>query len=245
METVTFEDFTKLARSRSGMYRFLASIFLEKPAAEFVANLKSGDLYKTLSSQVPPEGGLNEFSDGLRDIEGYSRKNKDRPFKELQLELEVEWTRLFRGVSDKSSPPPPYESVYQGGGRLLGEHTVDVMADYAKGMVEVSKDLGEAPDHIGVELEFMGLLCEKESNAWSKRDFKTAIEHLEMEKGFLGKHVSRWLPKLCKEVAGKDGLGIFRGLILIANTLVGWDSKNMEQLTNTALTLAESQRKVK
>ena len=245
METVTSEDFTKLAQSRSGMYRFLASIFLEKPTGEFVAHLKSGDLHKTLSSQVPPEGELNEFADGLRAIEGYSRNNRDRPFKELQLELEVEWTRLFRGIKDKSSPPPPYESVYEGEGKLMGEHAVDVMADYAKVMVEVTKDLGEAPDHIGVELEFMGLLCKKESTAWSKRDFKTAVEHLEMEKGFLGKHLTRWLPKLCNEVAGKDGLGLFKGLVLVANTLVNWDSKNMERLTNTALTLAESERKVK
>jgi TorA maturation chaperone TorD len=240
METVTSEDFTKLAQSRSGMYRFLASIFLEKPVAEFVAHLKSGELYKTLSSQVPSEGELNEFSDGLRGIEGYSKNNRDRPFKELQLELEVEWTRLFRGISDESSPPPPYESVYEGEGRIMGEHAVDVMADYAKGMVEVSRDLGEAPDHIGVELEFMGLLCEKESVAWSKRDFKTAVEHLEMEKGFLGKHLTKWMPKLCKEVAGKDRLGIFKGLVLVANTLVGWDSDNIEQLTNTALTLAKT-----
>lgn len=234
MGILTHEDFARLAEARCGMYRFLASIFLEKPTFEFVSRIQSGDLQKSLSSLIPPPDVPSEFKEGLETIRNFSNSHQDQRLEELHHDIAAEWTRLFRGVAAGYSPPPPYESVYEGGGRLLDEHTIDVITDYTKEMVEVAKPLGEAPDYIGVELEFTSLLCERETQAWTKKDRRTATKYLGMENQFLSRHPAKWFPKFCREVIREARPDLFKGLILIINALIIWDHNNTERLLEAA-----------
>jgi TorA maturation chaperone TorD len=44
-----------------------------------------------------------------------------------------------------------------------------------------------------MELEFMGFLADKESDAWLNRDEKEAIRWFDLQREFFGRHISKWV----------------------------------------------------
>ena len=89
---------------------------------------------------------------------------------EVRVKLAVDWTKLFRGVQKGYGPPPPYESVYLGGGILHGPITDRVAREYESHGVKILEPKNELPDFIAVELAFMSALANKEAKAWEGGD---------------------------------------------------------------------------
>jgi TorA maturation chaperone TorD len=115
-------------------------------------------------------------------------------------DLQVEFTRLLRGVSKSRGAPEPYESMAREG-RLCGETTEAVAAVYIEaGYRDLVPDAGP-PDHVGTELRFMSLLCFSEMEAWRDSDASEARDLLERELSFLEQHVLPWVPQLCDRLA--------------------------------------------
>lgn len=111
---------------------------------------------------------------------------------ESQLqEIQQEHVRLFRGLSPRSSPPPPYESVYREGA-LWGSSTAAILRRYREFGLEPDGDFRrEPPDHLGLELQFMACLCEREARG-AQRDLLE--EHLAQWFGMLRERVLSYTP---------------------------------------------------
>ncbi|MEM0124189.1 MAG: molecular chaperone TorD family protein [Candidatus Micrarchaeaceae archaeon] len=103
--------------------------------------------------------------------------------------LEIEYNRLFVGPGHV--PCPPYESVYRKDrplmdrGLVMGPSAIDVEKRYRQAGLQKSKDFHDLPDHIGVEMEFMGYLCEMEAKDGAKKWRK-------MQDEFLKLHIKPW-----------------------------------------------------
>lgn len=151
---------------------------------------------------------------------------------ELVHTLKGEYVRLIRSPSKINSPPPPYESVYLEG-TVWGDSTVDVIKRYAEySLQQTDKYKGEPPDHIGLELQFMSSLCEKEKNASQKELEK--LQRAELD--FLCEHLTKWF-KLYKETAKKYSLhSFYEGIFKLTDEWI----KLHKQYLETALKVKQN-----
>ncbi len=104
---------------------------------------------------------------------------------EIDPDPTSEYFRLFElGVS------PPYETVYTSSSRgTVTSEKADVAGFYKAFGV---KSLGEYPDHIAAELEFLSLLLLKEAYAMRNRDEENAKICREARVEFYRQHIARW-----------------------------------------------------
>ncbi|MEE8323978.1 MAG: molecular chaperone TorD family protein, partial [Candidatus Bathyarchaeia archaeon] len=109
------------SENRSRFYSFLSELYL-KPDEDFLAKLTS----KINEIDQSVDGVL------VKSIRNLRETLKTSDLKELAQRLTIEFTRLLRGIKRGYGPPPPYESLYKGEKRVIGEVTRDVMRMYQK-----------------------------------------------------------------------------------------------------------------
>jgi TorA maturation chaperone TorD len=163
------------AATRSGVYSILSASFY-RPDGRALEIWRALVRLLAVSENAAPAFREDEYSSGS----------------ETRQRLEVEYNRLFVGPGHL--PCPPYESVYSKDrpksefGLLAGPSLTDVEKLYSKAGFFVSNSFKDYPDHIAVELEFMGHLCERESESRDDEAEKWTDE----EAGFLNDHIGRW-----------------------------------------------------
>ncbi|MBW8059374.1 MAG: hypothetical protein FVQ78_03390 [Solirubrobacterales bacterium] len=126
--------------------------------------------------------------------------------------LRGEYAKLFQLAADRA-PCSLYESAYvDRSGRLAGWVTSSVECSYAAagfGLSELAG--GELPDHAGLELEFMALLCGKEAEARRNGEEDAVLSALGAQRSFLHQHLARWLPEAARRVGRLAAPGSFYG----------------------------------
>ncbi|MEE9208360.1 MAG: molecular chaperone TorD family protein, partial [Gemmatimonadota bacterium] len=127
-----------------------------------------------------------------------------------RLDLEEQHVALF-GASRAGPLCPPYESAFLSpSGQLDGLQLARVEAAYSVIGLVPSPDLGELPDHVAIELEFMAMLCGQEAVAWEAEDTPNAVKAMRRAKRFLDGHLSVWLPAFARRLAATDKDGFYR-----------------------------------
>jgi TorA maturation chaperone TorD len=154
------------AEARSGTYRLLARLTLAEVDDELARGLD----------------GLPIFGQALADSGGRSG---------LQA-LRVDYTRLFLLNAH------PYESVYlDESGMLNAPGSGPVLAEYqASGFDSAWLRRTGAPDHVGLELEYLAALVEAEAAALEQGDARQAERAGDAQRAFLAEHLLRWAPLL-------------------------------------------------
>ncbi|MDD5359404.1 MAG: molecular chaperone TorD family protein [Sulfurovaceae bacterium] len=91
----------------------------------------------------------------------------------------------------------PYESFYTREDQMIesgGENPVVSLYNALDFRVELDKARVVSPDHIGVELEFMYMLCVAIEKAYNAKDNDGMKELIDIQKGFLKDHLLVWAP---------------------------------------------------
>ncbi|MDY0194920.1 MAG: molecular chaperone TorD family protein [Sulfurovaceae bacterium] len=91
----------------------------------------------------------------------------------------------------------PYESFYTREDQMIesgGDNPVITLYNALDFRVELDKARVVSPDHIGVELEFMYMLCTALEKALDADDKEGIQELLEIQKGFMQDHLLVWAP---------------------------------------------------
>jgi TorA maturation chaperone TorD len=89
---------------------------------------------------------------------------------------------------------PPYESLYLDEPMLLNtEATVAVVEAYREGGYSPAGQVG-APDHVGLELAFLGHLALAEADALAQADTLAVARSRARQRAFLAAHLGRWAP---------------------------------------------------
>ncbi len=208
----------KLAEMRSRTYWFLSTLYLKKPDTEMIEDIKL-----TLSE-------LDNWEDDLTELIVLLRESLDGDAHELSQRLAAEFTRLFRGISKGYGPPPPYESVYRGEGRVMGETTLSVLKFYNEAGMGIIDENEGPQDYIGIELKFMSLLCYREMESWRNRRMKDGERYLELEKRFLNEHLLQWVPDFCRRVEAESREEFFATVAMLTEKLLRIDAENIEVL---------------
>ena len=91
----------------------------------------------------------------------------------------------------------PYESFYVREDGMVesgGDNPVYAFYDEFDFVVEKDKARVVSPDHIGIELEFMYMLCDAEAKALKNSDEVAANRLRQYQIDFLQKHLMKWAP---------------------------------------------------
>ena len=209
-----------LTECRRDLYGLLSSAYIHIPQRN---TLETGWEPAVRLLRFPQEEAgkaFQEIENGLTFIRDYLSKRGLAPEESL-IDLQKDWTYLFRGVKQKG-PLPPYESLYRIG-RLQGKPAQEMNRLFSKMGINVPEEWHQPPDYIGVELDFMRLLCEKEREAREKTEREALREALENEKSFLQEHLALWVPVFCEKMMEQAREGFYRGIALITKGLVHSD----------------------
>lgn len=161
------------AQARESAYRFLAQAFVEAPTSAFLQGLRTPDSLMALENL-----GLNPEDLGILEEE-----------KEVLALMGAAYKELFAA----STPKKPQQSAF------LGEEEVKKLKDFYQGAgFELRQGLKVPPDHLAVELAFMGFLAGLEKEKWSQ-EVEGAVALRLVQHQFLKDHLLRWGPKFCEE----------------------------------------------
>jgi putative dimethyl sulfoxide reductase chaperone len=234
-EMIAPEEMAELAQARSRVYGFLGGVFNRLPDDQFAASLSSPELATFLSILGEGEDASEDMQEGLRLMKAFTGASNGKPVEELKTDLAVERTRLLRGIKPGYGPPPPYESVYvEPKQPRLTQAMLSVRDAYAEAGVGLPEDVQDQPDFIGIELDFMRHLTEKESHAWDKSDQSEAKEVLEKEQRFLETHILQWIPRYCDAMLRDAQFDFYRGIARLTKGFVQGEIHTAAELTKAA-----------
>ena len=173
-------------RKRGDCYRLLSACFYLPKKEIFLEEGLFKNLSMLLKSICPGAAIFSaEMEEAIREY-----NNED---------LSVEYAKLFVGPYDLKAPP--YGSVYlEGGRRVMGDSTMEVIKAYHEEGLSMDEDFKELPDHIAVELEFMNYLIYKEIDTYMKSKFEDAMEVLRHQELFLKKYLGAWISNFSKAI---------------------------------------------
>lgn len=206
-------DRTHLAAETSGP--------VASPAVPTVGDLANarGDIYRTLGSLFlfPEHACVRSIRDALPELRSsralfrvmvhfgvldqvYRNVAGLRPTSLAGLQ-EVYASLFLTGAAAEACPP--YETAYRlRGGLDAGWICATLEGTYARAGLTVVPDL--PPDHVAVELDFLGFLCSQESSSWQAGDAAAAVRLLRRERLFIKQHLGRWFEPFAKRLASAD-----------------------------------------
>ncbi len=210
---------------RGHLYALLGLAYYREPTRKFIEGLAANDPFSPptfLSVDEQIAGGLRLLSGSL---EACKRGVSDRGMERLQ----GDHFQLFVGSGMPMAPP--WESFYRTEERLMvSNHTLGVRAFYERfGLVSERKDQ-EPEDHIGLELEFMGWLCDRYGQCVRKGDVREAALTLQAQRDFLDDHLLQWVARFCEEVARSAWTDFFHGMANLTEGFVAWDRRFLGEM---------------
>ncbi len=224
----------QLAEARSHVYQLLASVYNLLPNADFVKMILHQDIRALFNSAVGdysvPSLQQKELEQGIKELESFQKQVSKVNQEELITRLGVDRTRLFRGLKRGYGPPPPYECVYLGGPIVMGEAAMQVKEMYSDSGYNTKLNGNEPPDYVGIELDFLRFLCEKEAEAWQADDQSKASNYRKKEYEFLCNHVVEWVPRFCKEALTHAKENFYQGIARLTEGFVLIETERLKSM---------------
>lgn len=184
------EEIKSLLKARANLYRFLGSLYIMEVDEDALADMKKMQFPKNL-----PESNLSEAYKMISEyIAACTNDDLD--------DLAADYAKTFLAAGEASGQAAfPYESIYVSKKHEIGGRTEqETLALYALHGWEPSKNMYRTMnDHIGLELEFMAVLCEEQLLACNTNNSNRAAMSLGEQKEFLETHL-RWAGAFCMDV---------------------------------------------
>ena len=216
------------ARALAGLFNFMAVIFNQRPDIQLVQRLRTLSFDTFIDLQEGSE--TEDHHQGVQLIQDFIDATRNLPEDQVEEQLAVDWTRLFRGVSPGYGPLPPYEGVYAKGGPGEIELLKRLSRIYAESGVEVGDDIHNRQDYLGLELAFVGYLTEQEAAAWEAKNPDEANALSGKAGLFFQQHIGRWAESFFNAALEHARTDFFKGFILLSRGtlsqgLAGFDSE--------------------
>lgn len=211
-------SFKDIAYYRSMIYGTLSHFYIYIPDQKITSIDWKTSFYLLENPINETETIIKEIEDGAKILINFTSKNFT---KESLLNLLKEWTRILRGI-DIKGPLPPYESVYLTG-RLQNKPAQEIYHLFLKMGVNIPEEWHQPPDYIGVELDFMRLLCERELEAWKIENLNLVKETFLTENSFIKNHIGSWVPDFCETMKKEARLKYFKGIARLTKGMIEYD----------------------
>jgi TorA maturation chaperone TorD len=189
--------------------RKLSDIFWG-PDPQKCAEILSGSFWIPFE-EITPLWDLSSTS-ALEKFKGWVQTFPDA--ESLCTDLEETYVRLF--ISNRKGITPLYASCYIGGNApettpVMGEPALDMKERFLSKGLSLAEDIGEPPDHLSIELEYLYFLLEK---GWTEKNDLL----LEEACSFSSETMLPWILKFERRLAA---LEIETSFYLHTTTLLG------------------------
>ncbi|MEM3398088.1 MAG: molecular chaperone TorD family protein [Nitrososphaerota archaeon] len=211
---ITSETINALLKMRITIYHLFKTLFLEEPSEKFLHDILNNEVLRTLSQNYPEKNIRELIAEFLKEAEKLSRD------KDCLTEVWAEYVRLFIGT-----PVPivtPYESVNRGEETLKGKMWLEVR-DWMLDDGMILQDNSVLEDHIGIELEYMVVMCTMSLEALRNGDLREVKRLLTRQRRFLENHLLTWLPNVCWKIENESVQRFYRILASLTDNYVKED----------------------
>ena len=175
-----------LASVRHKIYFVLGGLFQYPGDKEYQQLL---DLAEELKKDSEVTSNFPYFNSLKKLLGGLGQLSEDE-----MTDLQGDYIDTFR-VGRPKTPCPLNESAYLGKeGQMSGWVVSQVERSYVAGgfsLTDAAK--GDLPDHLALELEYMSILCAKETDARDQDNENAASDSLRLQRMFLHQHLLRWI----------------------------------------------------
>jgi TorA maturation chaperone TorD len=192
-------DEAETAEDRERCYRLLAGLCLRPPSEALIEQVKDGRIL-ALFEDGAGRKSCDEMARFVREASG--REN-------LSAELTAEHTSIFVLPSSHL----PHEAVYlDRDKRLGGRVTIGVRQFYERAGADILENCVDMPDHLGMELEFMGFLCGMEKKLRKDRDSAGLCACVRLQKEFIEEHLLKWVYQCCEKIGAGAASGFYKAV---------------------------------
>lgn len=161
--------------NRIALYALISRLMMIEVDKEFIDNIEVD----------------NDILDLFPNYKSWSKRESLDAKKLINEYYNVDFTNLFL------MHLVPYESFYTRDDQMIesgGENPVVDLYNALDFRVELDAARVVSADHIGIELEFMYMLCSAQLKAFELNDMEGVCELLKIEQGFLKDHLLEWAP---------------------------------------------------
>ncbi len=204
-----------LVEARSNTYAYLSQAFLRVPTEELV----NGFLDEALISGLP-----DRMEDGSEHPLRRFAKTYDGDLETLSQEFEALFVAPIRGMY-----VTPYASVYLTG--IMSQEPMRATRQiYQEAGLEIDHGSADSPDHIGMELEFMAVLSDRESSALKDGAAAEVQDLLVLQQRFLTGHLLPWIPQLTGEIIKRGTSNFYGGISMFMKDFVSLDRHLVDEM---------------
>ncbi len=177
-------------QARINIYALLSRLLMSEPD-------------KTLLETIENDENIMAF---FPNYAKWERRNEFNHDELLEQYINVDFTNLFL------LHMVPYESFYMREDQMMetaGENPVLQLFNDHDFRVDLGKARAVSVDHIGIELEFMYLLCDSERKALEDDDKATACAIAKIQQKFLKEHLLEWAPMFLLNMKSEAGTALY------------------------------------
>lgn len=200
-----------LLQQRIESYKFFSYFFFATPDADLVE--------KVLAFNLTGE----QIDEGSALLMKFIAQCKEGEKEQIVQDLKVDRTRLFHGLSEHGARPP-YESLYL---KLTPNKVIgDLNRVYAAEGMTVDSSFHQSSDYIGVEINFLQFLCEKELGALDDNDLEQRVLWSKKQAEFFNNHLGLWAGGLTEEMLKFAQTDFYRAIALMLRDFMSGEAEN-------------------
>ena len=232
---MTSHQFPEYLIHRTVGYDLLRRLLIEEPTPALLNFLQQQDL----ATLFPAIADAN-FSSALERVQhalaGEPFITGDSAFENLHWDF----TRLF--IGPETPPAPPWESVYVSRDKLLFQRcTQEVKQVYQSCGLTMSDDDGEAPDHIGFELDFLYQQSQSVAEALhSGASLQSVMLSLLRQRDFLQQHTLAFCDAFSHNVKTHAETDFYCGIAQLLPVFLTHDAQQLNQVVGMETVQATS-----
>ena len=208
------EEQAREARAEAALTALISRCLL-RPSLEFAEEVQRGevaDAFDEMLRDCPDEKVVAT----LGELRAFCEEAASSAPNDARLMLETDFNRLFVGPGTLLAVP--YESFYKtmkdenGRGHLRGPSEQQVAACYALNGFKM-------PDHF-IELEFLGVMADKEADAFLAGNEEEAAAIRNAAEAFRGKHPMSWIGEFARDVRSGSRRAFYPAIVTIAEQTI-------------------------
>jgi putative dimethyl sulfoxide reductase chaperone len=215
----------EIAAGRAAFYDLLVAVFRHLPDRALLGRIMSGDFQGFFARCCELENG--RMNEGIDLLTSYQSRVRGRPEDAVLTELSVDRTKILRGTGHPDLRPP-YEGLYRNR-KSMGDSVLEVRRFYRKAGLLPDETVGESPDYLCVELDFMKQLCTREQDRWVHDN--DVRETVAQEREFLAEHLGRWVGDFAHAVEKHAVTDFYRGFSLILDAFLVMDRDWLDRMS--------------
>jgi putative dimethyl sulfoxide reductase chaperone len=223
-------ELAEMARARAAILAFLNLHFTTLPDAAFVEHVRTPEYAAALDALATDDSLPEDMTTGAKEMANFIGSNAAVAVPAFSDTLGVDRTRLYRGVSPSYGPPPPYEAVWSKRVTNVAATLQEIAGIYREAGMAISPEAKERVDQIGVELDFVNQLAQREAEAWEAGETDKARDLLKAQASFLYLHVGDWTPPFVEKALTMAETDFYRGHLKMLRGFLSSEGERMQSL---------------